>query len=35
MTRSTREYSSANPIFVGYVADTFLVHNTIHDTMYR
>eukprot|EP01043_Picozoa_sp_COSAG02_P061182 COSAG02_NODE_8167_length_2681_cov_2.087529_2_plen_502_part_00 len=35
MTGSTREYSSANPIFVGYVADTYLVHNTIHDTKYR
>ena len=21
-------------IFVGYVADTYLVHNTIHDTKY-
>jgi hypothetical protein len=34
MTNNTREYSSANPIFVGYVADTHLVHNTIHDTKY-
>ena len=32
MLTNTQEYSSANPIFVGYVADTFLVHNTIHDT---
>ena len=34
MVNSTQEYSSANPIFVGYVADTYLVHNTIHDTKY-
>ena len=26
-----REYSSANPIFAGYVADTSLVHNTIRN----
>ena len=34
MLTNTQEYSSANPIFVGYVADTFLVHNTIHDCKY-
>ena len=34
MTSNTQEFSSANPIFVGYVADTFLIHNTIHDTRY-
>lgn len=28
------EYSGANPIFAGYVADTSLVHNTIHDSRY-
>lgn len=28
------EYSGANPIFAGYVADTELVHNTIHDSRY-
>eukprot|EP01048_Picozoa_sp_COSAG05_P025796 COSAG05_NODE_6738_length_911_cov_0.782020_1_plen_218_part_10 len=29
-----REYSSANPIFAGYVADTSLVHNTIRNSTY-
>eukprot|EP00038_Savillea_parva_P009887 m.186474 g.186474 ORF g.186474 m.186474 type:complete len:922 (+) comp16782_c0_seq1:76-2841(+) len=28
------EYRGANPIFAGYVADTNLVHNTIHDSTY-
>ena len=31
---NTQEFSSANPIFVGYVADTILAHNTIHDSRY-
>ena len=29
-----REYSSANPIFAGYVADTSLVHNSIRNSTY-
>ena len=29
-----REYSSANPIFAGYVADTSLTHNTIRNSTY-
>ena len=28
------EYSGANPIFAGYVADTLIDHNTIHDSTY-
>jgi hypothetical protein len=28
------EYSGANSIFAAYVADTAIVHNTIHDTRY-
>lgn len=28
------EYSSANPVFAGYVADTAIDHNTIHDSTY-
>ena len=28
------EYSGANPIFAGYVADTSIDHNTIHDSTY-
>ena len=31
---NTREYSSANPIFIGYVADAILAHNTIHNSKY-
>jgi hypothetical protein len=31
---TTQEYSSANPIFIGYVADTILTHNTIHNSKY-
>ena len=29
-----REYSGANPIFAGYVADTMLAHNTISHSSY-
>ena len=29
---NTQEFSSANPVFVAYVADTSIVHNTIHDS---
>ena len=29
-----REYSSANPIFAGYVADTDILHNTIRNSTY-
>ena len=32
LTGIPAEYSGANPIFAGYVADTALVHNTIHDS---
>ena len=28
------EFSGANPIFAGYVADTTVAHNTIHDSRY-
>ena len=28
------EFSGANPIFAGYVADTTIEHNTIHNTRY-
>eukprot|EP00039_Didymoeca_costata_P028580 m.21525 g.21525 ORF g.21525 m.21525 type:complete len:848 (-) comp7175_c0_seq1:170-2713(-) len=28
------EYSGANPIFAGYVADTNIVHNTVHNSRY-
>ena len=34
LTGIPAEYSGANPIFAGYVADTDLVHNTIHDSRY-
>ena len=35
MSGIPKEYSGANPIFAGYVADTDLVHNTIHDSTYH
>ena len=28
------EYSGANPVFAGYVADTLVDHNSIHDSSY-
>ena len=34
LTGIPAEFSGANPIFAGYVADMDLVHNTIHDTRY-